>query len=458
LEARPQGSTADLLATMRTVSEETHVDFAAIYGLEGETWKCRLTYPPDVPRIERTIGMSALETSEQAAAMAHAGGTGTSGSQPGQLQARRIAFKDPDLVAAGVVTRDSLVVVGFTLNAGFADKMRRTGDDLSRYQAVGLYVSVLRRYIIIVTCVLVVAMAVSATLVSRLLASRISHPITELAQATERIARGDLDHRIAVTAKDEIGSLVNDFNKMTEDLIENKRNLIRAERIAAWRDFARHFAHQIKNLLTPMEIATHRIRKRLEGGAAGADPARDKQVIEESLESIYKEIRALNEIARGFSEFAKLPEPQFESLDANEAVQSAIELQAAAPGKVALKTDLAPSLPKVQADREQLKSVVANLIKNALEAMPEGGTLTVRTSRTPGWVRIEVSDTGPGIPPDIKDKIFDPYFTTKAAGTGIGLPHAYRILEDHHAKITFTTGDAGTTFVVDLPVPEETKP
>ncbi|HVP56597.1 MAG TPA: hypothetical protein VMU02_00755, partial [bacterium] len=130
LEARPQASTADLLATMRTVSEETHVDFAAIYDLEGETWKCRLTYPPDVPRIEQTIGMSALETSEQAAAMAHPGGTGTSGSQPGPpipaqldtqsggLESHRIAFKDPDLVAAGVVTKNSLVVVGFTLNAG----------------------------------------------------------------------------------------------------------------------------------------------------------------------------------------------------------------------------------------------------------------------------------------------------------------------------------------------------
>jgi signal transduction histidine kinase len=213
-----------------------------------------------------------------------------------------------------------------------------------------------------------------------------------------------------------------------------------------------------------MEIAIYRIKKRLEASNAAreagaavaeADPARDKQVIQESLDSILKEVAALKSIAQEFSAFAKLPEPKLESLNPNDTITSVLELYASSAQRVKVQTDLAEDLPRVQADRDQLRSVVANLVKNAFEAMPEGGTLTVATSLTAGSIRIEITDTGPGIPDEIKEKIFDPYFTTKSTGTGIGLALAYRILADHRAKIGFRTGETGTTFVVDLPVPND---
>jgi serine phosphatase RsbU (regulator of sigma subunit) len=245
LESKHEVTTQDLLAIMKIVSEETHVDFASVYDLESPVWKLRLSCPPAVPRVENTIEAgSVLGTSPPQ----------TSPPQARQLEARRITLKDPDVIASGVVSDNTLVVAGFTLDAGFADKMRRTGDDLGRYQSVGLYVSVLRRYIIIVTCVLVVAMAISATLVSRLLARRISQPITELAHATTEIARGDLEYRVTVKARDEVLSLVEGFNKMTAELEENKKNLIAAATREAQvaRDF--EIARQVQESLFPTAL------------------------------------------------------------------------------------------------------------------------------------------------------------------------------------------------------------
>jgi len=441
LEGPETRAATETRAALTQVLQDTHADFAAVYAREGNVWKLRITEPSAFLRLEHELGPEAIaaapETTEAAAPTPS-----------------RVTFADQDVIASSVVRDNSLFVAGFALEQGFTANMRRTGDDVGRYHAVKLYVSVLRRYIIIMTCVLVALLIVASAVVSRLLARRISHPITELAHATERIAKGDLEHRVRVNARDEIQSLVSDFNKMTEELLENKKNLIRAERIAAWRDFARRLAHEIKNPLTPIEIAIYRIKKRLDGKVAEADPQRDKQVIEESLDSILKEVAALKNIAQEFSAFAKLPEPKLESFNPNDTITSVLELYASTAQRVKVRTDLAQDLPWVQADRDQLRSVVANLVKNAFEAMPEGGTLTVATSLAAGSVRIEITDTGPGIPDEIKEKIFDPYFTTKSTGTGIGLALAYRILADHRAKIGFRTGETGTTFVVDLPVPD----
>jgi nitrogen fixation/metabolism regulation signal transduction histidine kinase len=474
-----------LEGVLARVSAETRADFTAVYSWSGDAWSLEAAYPEGMQRIEDRL--------EIGGPLTEAGG-GPGGGPSAALEAR-LPFSDPDVVASGVVRGKTLFAAGYALPKGFTEKMRKTADDLGRYRAVGFYVSVMRRYIVIVTSVLVVLLAVASTLLSRLLARRISQPITELAHATEMVAKGDLDYRVRVAARDEVASLVTGFNKMTEELQENKRNLIRAERIAAWRDVARRIAHEIKNPLTPIEIAIYRIKKRIEAGGegggipagaegagaewaqdagasggegagaesgAGREPARagqDRRVIEESLDSILKEVAALKTIAQEFSSFARLPEPRFESLDVNEILKSVLELYSSSSQNVRVETALG-SLPHVRADRDQMRSVLSNLVKNAIEAMPSGGTLSVRTMRAAvdaagsRFARIEISDTGAGIPEEIRDHIFDPYFTTKAGGTGVGLALAYRILTDHKGKIGFRTGKDGTTFTVDLPVAE----
>jgi nitrogen fixation/metabolism regulation signal transduction histidine kinase len=407
-------------------------DFAALYVLDESTWRLAASYPDDLERIDTEITLD----------------TASPGAGP-----QKIVYADQDIVASGTrVGPGSVLVSGFILEPGMIEMMRNTGEDYSRYSSVGLYVNVLRRYTVLVIFALVVVMIVSSAIASRLLARRISHPIRELAGATERIARGDLDHKVEVNAKDEIKSLVTSFNNMTRDLRQYKENLIRAERIAAWRDVARRIAHEIKNPLTPIEIGIYRLNKRLETAGEDAEATR------EILDSILKEVGVLRDLAQEFSSFAKLPEPELEAIDLNSTVRSVLELYTSS-AEVNLESDFAANLPPVVADDKQLRGVISNLVKNAVEAMDAGGRLSVRTLLVDhagpvatSTARVEISDTGPGIPEDIRDKIFDPYFTTKAKGTGLGLALAYRIIQDHGGSITFDTGPAGTTFRVDLRV------
>lgn len=430
-EMRRAPGSARMTGLLRAVSEKHLTDFVALYTLEETSWKLASCWPTTIARADSTMGLDLV---------------------PPPGEPRKIIFSDQDVIVSGVrCGPDSVFVAGFLLDTGTMEMMRMTGEDLSRYSAMPLYARSQGIFLIFVISATVVVMVVASIIASRLIARRISHPIKELALATERIARGDLDHRVTVAARDEIQSLVTAFNHMTEDLQEYKENLIRAERIAAWRDVARRIAHEIRNPLTPIEIAIYRMKKRLE-----ADQE-DSRIIEESLDSILKQVASLKTMAEEFSSFAKLPEPEFESLDVNDLVKSVLDLYTSSLEKIDVKADYGPDLPRVMADANQVTGVVSNLVKNAIEAMADGGNLTLKTSfieptetGDSGVVRIEITDTGHGIPDEIREKVFDPYFTTKAKGTGLGLAIAYRIVEDHGGRIDFETGERGTTFILDL--------
>jgi signal transduction histidine kinase len=145
-----------------------------------------------------------------------------------------------------------------------------------------------------------------------------------------------------------------------------------------------------------------------------------------------------------------MPEPTLKPTDLNETVRSILDLYVPTFEGLDLVTSYSEGLPHVEADADQLRRVIGNIVKNAAEAMEGKGSLTVATSQAAGMVRVEVSDTGPGIPEEMKERIFDPYYTTKKHGTGLGLAMAYRIIQDHGGKISLETGPAGTTFFVDL--------
>ena len=429
LEAAP--STAHLTRLLETVCGRHHADLGGLYTLEGSSWKLAAAFPDTAARIDSVIGIEFVSPRDEP---------------------QRIFFEDQDAIISGTtIGRDTVFVAGFTLDAGTMEMMRNTAEDLSRYSAMPLYARSQGIFLIFVITATVVVMVIASLIVSRLIAKRISHPITELAVATERVARGDLDHRVTVTARDEIQNLITAFNRMTEDLQEYKQSLVRAERIAAWRDVARRIAHEIKNPLQPIMNAIYKIRKRL-----GPDHA-DSATIEESLDAILKQVTALKTMADEFSAFAKLPEPDLKRIDTNEVMKSVLQIYATPLSKLHLETELAAGLPDMMADESQITGVLSNLVKNAIEAMAHGGRLEVRTSLAAGeaegndtYIRMEITDTGKGIPEDIQDKIFDPYFTTKAKGTGLGLAIVHRIVADHGGRITFETGPEGTTFAVEL--------
>jgi serine phosphatase RsbU (regulator of sigma subunit) len=212
-------------------------DFTAIFVREGDGWRFTSSFPPELDRTRMIAELS---------------------PEARQDGSRKVAFSDQDVVAAGVPLGDDLLLVsGYLLEPGMMEMMRKTGEDFSRYSSVGLYVSVLRRYTIIVISVLAVVVAIASAVASRLMAKRISYPIQELATATDRIAGGDLRYRVNVKAKDEIGSLVSSFNNMTQELQENKERIIamatREAQVA--RDF--EIARTVQQNLFPETLPSH---------------------------------------------------------------------------------------------------------------------------------------------------------------------------------------------------------
>ena len=284
-------------------------------------------------------------------------------------------------------------------------------------------------------------------------ASRVVQPLRGLASSVRQVAGGKWDTRAAVASRDEIGQLATDFNHMTEQLVEQRDRMIQAERVAAWRELARRLAHELKNPLFPLQITIENLQR-----ARQNSPEQFEEVFRESTSTLLAELSNLKTIIGRFSDFAKMPAPHFEPVDVNGIVREVVKLfdpQMRAPDRppVTPQLDLQNDLPAVPADSEMLRRALGNLVLNALDAMPAGGTLTIRTHRDDGKLALEVSDTGAGLPPEECERLFTPYYTTKHHGTGLGLAIVQSVVSDHHGTITVKSEPGqGATFRIELKV------
>lgn len=286
-----------------------------------------------------------------------------------------------------------------------------------------------------------------AVVAAALVAQRLSRPIGELARGARRVARGDFDAMVPAQRADELGELARSFNAMTEDLRASRERLVQAERVAAWREMARRLAHELKNPIFPIQVSLDTLARALE-----RDPESFGELFRASSGTIRQELLALRRIVDEFSEFARMPRPQLRPTDLNSVVEQALELHRSRAGAVHVETDLAPGLPPVSADPDLLGRALSNLVANAYEAMPGGGTLRVRTRRRDGQVGVEVEDTGPGLSDEQRTRLFTPYFTTKKGGTGLGLAIVQGIVSDHGGRVEVrSTAGLGTTFSLSLP-------
>jgi signal transduction histidine kinase len=275
---------------------------------------------------------------------------------------------------------------------------------------------------------------------------RITRPVERLAAGARAVAGGDLSARVEVSSRDEIGELARAFNRMTEQLLEQRDRAIQAERVAAWRELARRLAHELKNPLFPLQITIENLQR-------SRDSAEFDEVFNESTTTLLDELGNLKTIIGRFSDFAKMPAPQFETVDVNEVVRGVMKLnfQVERPN-VKPVLELASDGTRIQADPDQLRRALGNLVLNALDAMPEGGTLRVRTALHDAGVRLEVSDSGQGLTEEECQRLFTPYYTTKQHGTGLGLAIVQSVVSDHHGKISVSSASArGTSFTIDLP-------
>ena len=289
-------------------------------------------------------------------------------------------------------------------------------------------------------------------LISLWVSSRITRPLEVLAEGAREVASGRWDTVIDLRGRDEIGQLASAFNEMTQTLAAQRDQLVQTERVAAWRELARRLAHELRNPLFPLQITVENLQK-----ARQLDAKQFLEVFNESTATLKAELANLNTIIGRFSDFSKMPAPHFTRVNVNEALRNAVRLfepQFNAVGKPPVIPEyfLTEPLPEIDADADLLHRAFQNLVLNALDAMPAGGTLTMRTTEHEGNVRIEVADTGKGLTPEECSRLFTPYYTTKVQGTGLGLAIIQSVVSDHHGTISVSSDEGrGTTFRIELP-------
>ncbi len=284
-----------------------------------------------------------------------------------------------------------------------------------------------------------------ASLVGVRIGFEITGPLYALIKGTRELARDNLDYRIPRGRADEIGLVINSFNRMTEDLKQNRRLRVEAEKIAAWQEIARRLAHEIKNPLTPIQLTVQQMRDKY----AGNDPAYRK-LIEDCTEIVTEEVESLRALVQEFADFARMPSLSLKRDDLNNVAMDAVRLYPEA--RISLDLD---DLPELDLDIEQMRRVLINLIENSVEAAGENGALAIRTQSLNGTVKLLVSDSGPGVAEKDRERIFQPYISTKDSGMGLGLAVVRSIVENHGGQIVVTDGpDGGARFEITLPIPE----
>ncbi len=472
--------------------------------------------------------------------------------------------------------RRTVVVAATLLDPALAERTDRLIEDFQSYRQLEVQKDDVRASHLLIFIMVTLVILLASSWVGLYLARRVTVPIQALAEGTRRISGGDLHHRVEVQADDELGVLVDSFNRMTGELANNKEllergnldltlsnqrlaaeraliaavlqsvaagvvsidsegriftcneaalrllrqseevvvgrpvaeawadperrklaallaeprpeggkelhlflggewqtfeakvtalegaagpprgrvlvledltELIKAQQLAAWNEAARRIAHEIKNPLTPIRLAAERMLKKHRQGEPGLAGA-----IEDGVEIIVREVATLQGMVDEFSRFARMPRPQPARTDVPRLVAETLHLyQNLKPG-VEVEARLDGDLTGVMLDGEQIKRALINLLDNAVEATDAPGRVTVSAQQRDGHFAIKVADTGRGIPPEAKEKLFLPYFSTKGRGTGLGLAIVHRIVADHHGSIRVEDNHPrGTVFTVELP-------
>jgi two-component system NtrC family sensor kinase len=284
----------------------------------------------------------------------------------------------------------------------------------------------------------------------------VKKPLDKIMDNMSRVEKGDLRVRIEYRGKDEIGRLIKSFNSMVDRLDVAKteleqfhfQQLERADRLASIGEMAAGIAHEIKNPLAGISAAITIIRDDI--------PAEDPRSM--ILGEVLQQVQRLDKTVNDLLFFGKPSLPELSCIDINDIIDSTCKFasQHRSVANVEKRMHLEPGLPTVYADGKQMQQVFLNLILNAFQAMPDGGTLAITTGRNVRdgreYVTVEVADSGPGIPPLILEKIFTPFFTTKAQGTGLGLPICNKLIQLHKGVIRVSSDNLhGTVFTIELP-------
>jgi len=362
-----------------------------------------------------------------------------------------VSLQQEQFLLMRAAVRDSLLtLIAYPLRPEVVQARDDIGTALQVYAALSIMkkTAIEKNLVWILALFLVYILALLAALAAGRIAAGINRPVQALVDGMQQVAAGDLTSRISEEARDEFGYLIDSFNTMTSDLDENRKKLLAAERLAAWQQVARQISHEIKNALTPISLSLRRLYRNL-------SPEQLPAPVKESLHSLEKEANSLSLLADEFSRFARLPKPQKSLLDLLGLCEDVrLLLQPAFPGTgITVRAEESP--PGLRADPEQLKRVLINLVKNGLEASSPGDEvlILVRSGSPPrAGVEVEVRDKGSGMTPEVQERLFEPYLTTKKGGTGLGLAIVQKIVHEHGGTISVnSTPGKGTAIIVWLP-------
>ena len=281
--------------------------------------------------------------------------------------------------------------------------------------------------------------------------SRISRPIEQLAAAATEVAAGNWNTQVKITSRDEVGALAASFNHMTQQLSEQRERLVQSERVAAWRELARRLAHELKNPLFPLQLTVENLIKARTLPASEFD-----EIFREGTGTLMAEIANLKNIIARFSDFSKMPKPQLQEVDIVELLRKIVALyeptlvQHQPP--IAFHCRIANEPLLISADPDLLHRALSNLVLNAMDAMPNGGVLTIEAGRKGNVIEVRIADTGTGMTAEECARLFTPYYTTKQHGTGLGLAIVQSVVSDHKGTVRVESNPgSGSVFVVELP-------
>lgn len=283
-------------------------------------------------------------------------------------------------------------------------------------------------------------------------------PLRRLRDAARRIASGDYASRITEDGPREVADLAREFNVMGDAIDERERELVRSERLVAVGKMASMITHEVRNPLSSIGLNTELLEEEI-AELSGGSSAEARAL----CRAIHTEIDRLTAITEEYLQFSRLPKPRLalESVNAIASSLVSFERESLEQKNVTLLTELDESIPPILIDDAQLRQVLLNLIRNAADALPEGGTISIstRTSKTAPEIEIDVCDSGPGIPEDLRTKVFDPFFSTKDGGTGLGLALTHQIVREHGGDIRVGSGpEGGARFTVCLPLRQASEP
>ncbi len=415
---------------LRAALRAAGLDFVQIYAREEGRWRLTEQLAPS--------GVIALDPPDLGAEI-----------EPSVGATRVIHSGSGAIAAVAAPGEGRALVTGIRVPADFFTRLDEVGLGVSRYGQLGVLVKLQRQYVWFLVSLLVAVLAGLALFVADSLARSMSRPLRELAAAFERIAAGDLGARIRPSGARELRALGESFNAMTARLEAARDSLKQAEREAAWREVARRLAHEFKNILTPMSLSLHRL------AARGDFIAPEQRVaVRDSLALLDRGVGQLGRLAEQFSQYARLPDPRFEPLDLTEVARAAAGMEEREG--VSVEIHPGPPLP-VQGDSLLLSRAIHNLLLNACEASPDGGRVELRTFAAGDRAILEILDRGPGVPEELRERVFEPYVSTKKRSSGLGLSLVRDIATQHGGTVTLENRtDGGACARLALPLAKET--